>query len=52
MTDDMSRPVATSPDSDFTLTIEDALERYAKAELPARRAVFSAIAPKATWSAG
>jgi len=34
MTDDMSRPVATSPDSDFTLTIEDALERYAKAGLP------------------
>jgi hypothetical protein len=34
MTDDMSRPVATSPDSDFSLTIEDALERYAKAGLP------------------
>src|SRR5580693_7471744 len=34
MNDDPSRPVATSPDSDFTLTIEDALERYAKAGLP------------------
>src|SRR5579862_35414 len=34
MTDDLSRPVATSPDSDFTLTIEDALERYARAGLP------------------
>jgi len=34
MTDDMSRPVATSPDSEFTLTIEDALERYARAGLP------------------
>ena len=34
MTDDLSRPVATSPDSDFTLTIEDALERYAHAGLP------------------
>jgi hypothetical protein len=34
MTDDMSRPVATSPDSDFTLTIEEAVERYARAGLP------------------
>ena len=34
MTDDLSRPVATSPDSDFTLTIDDALERYAHAGLP------------------
>lgn len=34
MTADQSRPVATSPDSDFTLTIEDALERYARAGLP------------------
>jgi hypothetical protein len=34
MTDDLSRPVATSPDSEFTLTIEDALERYARAGLP------------------
>src|ERR1700688_3244040 len=34
MTDKKSRPVATSPDSDFTLTIEDALERYARAGLP------------------
>jgi hypothetical protein len=34
MTDDRSRPVATSPDTDFTLTIDDALERYARAGLP------------------
>jgi hypothetical protein len=34
MTDDLSRPVATSDDSDFTLTIDDALERYARAGLP------------------
>jgi len=34
MTDDKSRPVATSPDSDFTLTIDEALERYARAGLP------------------
>jgi hypothetical protein len=31
---DQSRPVATSPDSEFTLTIDDALERYARAGLP------------------
>src|SRR5712691_11537876 len=34
MNDDQSRHVATSPDSDFTLTIEEALERYALAGLP------------------
>jgi hypothetical protein len=34
MTDDMSRPVATSPDSDFILTIDEALERYSRAGLP------------------
>src|SRR3984885_3607483 len=34
MTSDPSRPVATSPDSEFTLTIDDALERYAHAGLP------------------
>src|ERR1700732_5068396 len=34
MTDDMSRQVATTPDSDFTLTIEEAVERYARAALP------------------
>jgi hypothetical protein len=34
MTDDLSRPVATSPDSEFTLTIDDALARYARAGLP------------------
>ena len=34
MTDDQSRQVATSPDSDFTLSIDEALERYARAGLP------------------
>ncbi len=34
MTDDLSRPVATNPDSGFTLTIDEALERYARAGLP------------------
>ena len=34
MTDDQSRPVATSPDSDFTLSIDEALERYARAGHP------------------
>jgi hypothetical protein len=34
MPDDQSRPVATSPDSEFTMTIDDALERYARAGLP------------------
>lgn len=34
MSDDQSRPVATSDDKDFTLTIEAALERYARAGLP------------------
>jgi hypothetical protein len=34
MPDDMSRQVATSPDSDFTLTIDQALERYSRAGLP------------------
>jgi hypothetical protein len=34
MNDDLSRPVATSPDSDFTLTIDEALERYSHAGLP------------------
>ena len=34
MKDDLSRPVATSPDSEFTLTIDEALERYARAGLP------------------
>jgi hypothetical protein len=31
---DTSRQAATSPDSDFTLTIDEALERYARAGLP------------------
>jgi hypothetical protein len=34
MNDDLSRPVATSDDSDFTLTIDDVLERYGRAGLP------------------
>src|SRR5580698_1680855 len=34
MTDDQSRPVATSPDTDFILSIDEALERYARAGLP------------------
>jgi hypothetical protein len=33
-TTDTSRPVATSSDSDFTLTIEDALALYAEAGIP------------------
>src|SRR5438876_2321795 len=33
-TTDTSRPVATSSDSDFTLTIEDALALYAAAGIP------------------
>lgn len=32
--DDQPRHVATSPDSDFTLSIDEALERYARAGLP------------------
>jgi hypothetical protein len=34
MTDDLSRPVATTPDSEFTLSIDEALERYGHAGLP------------------
>src|SRR3984957_1505875 len=34
MTDDQSRPVATSPDTDFIFSIDEALERYARAGLP------------------
>jgi len=34
MNDDMSRQVATTPDSDFTLSIDEALEQYARAGLP------------------
>lgn len=34
MTDDLSRHAATTPDSDFNLTIEEVLARYAKAGLP------------------
>lgn len=34
MPDDMSRPVATTPDSEYTLTIDDAAERYDHAGHP------------------
>jgi hypothetical protein len=34
MLDNLSRPVATRPDNDFTLSIEEALEGYAKAGHP------------------
>ena len=34
MPDDLSRPVATRHDSDFTISIDEALERYAKAGHP------------------
>src|ERR1700722_20853379 len=34
MTDDQSRPVATSPDTDFIFSIDEALEQYARAGLP------------------
>jgi hypothetical protein len=34
MTDDQSRRVATTPDSEFTLSIDQALELYAKSGLP------------------
>lgn len=34
MTDNQSRQVATHPDSEFTLSIDEALERYTRAGLP------------------
>jgi hypothetical protein len=34
MPDDPLRPVATTPDSEFILSIDEALERYARAGLP------------------
>ena len=34
MSSDPSRPVATTPDSEFTLTVEDVLQRYVDAGLP------------------
>jgi hypothetical protein len=34
MNDDQSQPVATTTDSDFTLTIDDALSLYAEAGIP------------------
>jgi len=42
MNPDPPRPVAASPDSDFTLTIEEALERYAQAGLPRRSVILGA----------
>jgi hypothetical protein len=45
MTDDTSRPVATSPDSEFTLTIEDAIGIYAP-DFPGLREASNVIAPK------
>jgi hypothetical protein len=36
-TDDVSRPVATSSDSDYSLSIEDALARYEAAGIPRTR---------------
>ena len=34
MTDDQSRPVATTFDNDYSLTVDDAAERYAHAGHP------------------
>ena len=34
MSTDASRPVATTPDSEFTLSIDEALERYSRAGHP------------------
>jgi hypothetical protein len=34
MTDDLSQQAATSSDSDFTLTTDEAVQRYARAGLP------------------
>jgi hypothetical protein len=34
MSDDAPRPVATGPDSDFTLSIDEAVQLYARAGLP------------------
>ena len=34
MTDDLSRPVATSDDSEYSLSVEDAAERYDQAGFP------------------
>jgi hypothetical protein len=34
MTDDMSRQDATTPDSEFTLSVDEAVEQYARAGLP------------------
>jgi len=45
---DLSRHAATTDDSDYSLSIEDALARYEAAGLPGRRAAFNAIARKAT----
>jgi hypothetical protein len=45
MTDDMSRQAATTPDSDFTLTIEEAVERYARAAITAKRVIMRVAHP-------
>jgi hypothetical protein len=34
MTDDMSRQDATTPDSEFALSVDEAVEQYARAGLP------------------
>ena len=34
MTDDQSRPVATTPETEFTLTVDEAVERYVRAGHP------------------
>src|ERR1700747_509548 len=34
MSNDLSQPVATTPDTDFTLSIDEALQLYASAGLP------------------
>ena len=34
MTDDLSRQAATTPDTDFTLSIDEALQLYTSAGLP------------------
>ena len=34
MTDDLSRPVATTPDSEYSLSVDDAAERYDHAGHP------------------
>ena len=45
-TTDLSRQVATSGDSDYSLSIDEALARYEERVFPARRAACNAIARK------